>query len=107
MCVQYTDNTLNAEQSCIKQSPIINVALTLETGSLYITHSLCTVGWCEIILLVKIQNHKEVYGSFIIPGQLLSKVFVHRMYHFYEIGLKQLTLYIVKSAVKITKSLKY
>ena len=52
-----------------------------ETAVLLAIH--CIIGWCEIKLLLKSQNLQAVYGSFIIPEQLLSTVFGHRMYQFF------------------------
>ena len=42
----------------------------------------CTLGWCELELLLKRPNPQAGYGSTIINEQLLSKVFGHKMNQF-------------------------
>ena len=48
------------------------------------------LGWCEIKLLSKSQNPQAVFSSLLIPEQLLSQNFYHRIYQFYKILLKNL-----------------
>ena len=43
----------------------------------------CVLGWSEIKLLLKSKNFQAYYGSMIIPEQLLSIIFGHRMFHFF------------------------
>ena len=64
----------------------------------------CLLGWCEIKLLFKSQNHQSVYCSIPIPWQLLSTVFGHSMIQFLKNCVQRISIFTLKIWGKITKS---
>ena len=68
----------------------------------------CLLGWCEFELLLKSQNPQADYGSMIIPEQVLSKVFGHKMYQFLQNWPQRISIFTLKKCrenYKITKML--